>query len=115
MPIRIDTPLLFPSSSGQLWHESNFPRDVWAPAVARQRAEEESAADFQTRRRAETQASPRAIRLHDCRHSWITHPVRGRHDDADLAAVAGHAIDTMLGTYTHPLGRSHERIRAVIG
>ena len=24
-------------------------------------------------------------------------------------------VETMLGTYTHPLGRSHERIRQVIG
>ena len=119
MPVRIDTRVLFPSPSGRLWHESNFRRDVWAPAVARrlglERAEEESAADFLTRRRAETKASSRAIRPHDCRHSWITHLRAAGIDDADLAAVAGHAIDTMLGTYTHPLERSHARIRAVIG
>jgi hypothetical protein len=35
-------------------------------------------------------------------------------DDADLAQVAGHAVETMLGTYTHALGRSHDRIRQVI-
>jgi hypothetical protein len=29
--------------------------------------------------------------------------------------MAGHAVDTMLGRYTHPLGRSHERVRSLIG
>jgi integrase len=40
---------------------------------------------------------------HDCRHSWVTHLRAAGIDDADLAAVAGHAVDTKLGTYTHPL------------
>ena len=51
---------------------------------------------------------------HDCRHSWITHLRAAGVDDADLAAMSGHSLDTMLGTYTHALGRSHERIRALI-
>ncbi|MDQ5834568.1 MAG: hypothetical protein M3550_16180 [Actinomycetota bacterium] len=29
LPPRIDTPLLFPTPTGRLWHESNFRRDVW--------------------------------------------------------------------------------------
>ena len=46
MPVRIDTPLLFPSPSGQLWHESNFRRDVWARSrrhLGLERAEHETA------------------------------------------------------------------------
>jgi hypothetical protein len=33
MPTRIDTPLLFPTPAGRIWHESNFRRDVWIPAL----------------------------------------------------------------------------------
>ena len=36
-------------------------------------------------------------------------------DDADLAQVAGHTVETMLGTYTHALGRSHQQIRELVG
>jgi hypothetical protein len=35
--------------------------------------------------------------------------------DADLALVAGHTVETMISVYTHPLQRSHDAIRAVIG
>lgn len=94
LPARIDTPLLFPTPTGRLWHESNFRRDVWNPA---------------------RKASGFDIRPHDCRHSWVTHLRAAGIDDADLAQVAGHTVETMLGTYTHALGRSHERIRQVIG
>jgi uncharacterized protein (DUF1778 family) len=33
-PPRIDTPLLFPTPAGRIWHESNFRRDVWIRALA---------------------------------------------------------------------------------
>ncbi len=119
MPARIDTPLLFPTPAGRIWHESNFRRDVWIPALAAHlgvvREEGEPQWRFGARCRAEIQASKRAIRPHDCRHSWITHLRAAGIDDADLAAVAGHTVETMIGTYTHPLGRSHDRIRKVIG
>jgi hypothetical protein len=36
-------------------------------------------------------------------------------DDADLAAIAGHTVETMIGHYTHALGRSFDRVREVIG
>lgn len=36
-------------------------------------------------------------------------------DDADLAAVAGQTVETMVSVYTHPLERSHETIRQLIG
>ena len=99
--------------------ESNFRRDVWIPALAAHlgivRSELESRSRFAARSRAEIKASKRSIRPHDCRHSWITHLRAAGIDDADLAEVAGHTVETMIGTYTHPLGRSHERIRKVIG
>ena len=79
LPIRIDTPLLFPTLTGRIWHESNFRRDVWSPA---------------------REASGFDIRPHDCRHSWVTHLRAAGIDDADLAQVAGHTLETMLGTYT---------------
>jgi integrase len=118
-PPRIDTPLLFPTPAGRIWHESNFRRDVWIRALAAHlgiaRSESESWSGFAARCRAEIKASKRAIRPHDCRHSWITHLRATGIDDADLAAVAGHTVETMIGTYTHPLGPSHDRIRRVIG
>jgi integrase len=118
LPPRLDTPLLFPSPVGRIWHESNFRRDVWTPALAslhgivRESGESERA--FVARCRREL-AGAETIRPHDCRHSWITHLRAAGVDDADLAAVAGHTVETMIGTYTHALGRSHEQIREVIG
>jgi integrase len=94
MPRRIDTPLLFPTPTGRLWHESNFRRDVWNPA------REKSGLD---------------IRPQDCRHSWVTQLRAAGVDDADLAKVAGHTVATMVGRYAHALERSHPQIRAVIG
>ena len=93
-PTRIDTEILFPTPGGRIWNESNFRRDVWNPT------REEAGLD---------------LRPQDCRHSWITHMRAAGIDDADLASAAGHTVRTMVGTYTHPLRRSDERIRAVIG
>jgi integrase len=77
LPVRIDTPLRFPAPCGRIWHESNFRRDVRSPAVAAYlgviRQQGETSKRFAGRRRAEIRASERAIRPHDCRHSWITH------------------------------------------
>ena len=119
LPVRIDTPLLFPAPCGRIWHESNFRRDVWSPAVAAYlgvfRRQGETSKQFTGRCRAEIRASKRAIRPHDCRHSWISHLRAAGIDDADLADVAGHTVETMIGTYTHALGRSHDRIRGLIG
>jgi integrase len=89
-----DEGLLFPTPTGRLWRGRNFYRDVWYPTQ---------------------RASGLDIRPHECRHSWITHMRAAGIDDADLAQVAGHTIDTMLNRYTHPLGRSMERIRQVVG
>jgi integrase len=102
MSARINTPLLFPTPAGRVWHESNFRRDVWIPALAAHLGitgeGDESQRRFAARCRAEIKASKRAIRPHDCRHSWITHLRAAGIDDADVAAVAGHTVETMIGT-----------------
>lgn len=36
-------------------------------------------------------------------------------NDADLAEIAGHRIETMISRYTHPLRRSFDQVRGVIG
>jgi integrase len=49
------------------------------------------------------------------RHSYVTHLRAARIDDADLAAIAGHTVQTMIGHYTHALRRSFDQVRQVIG
>jgi integrase len=93
-PTRIDTDLLFPTPTGKLWRERNFYRDVWVPA------------------QLATGLDPTP---HDFRHSYVTHLRAAGIDDADLAEVAGHTVETMISVYTHPLERSYEEIRQVIG
>jgi integrase len=93
-PARIDTALLFPTPHGKIWWERNFYRDVWAKAQERSRLD---------------------IRPHEMRHSYVTHLRAARIDDADLAAIAGHTVQTMIGHYTHALGRSFDQVRHVIG
>ncbi|HZA90305.1 MAG TPA: tyrosine-type recombinase/integrase [Solirubrobacterales bacterium] len=91
---RIDTKLLFPTPTGKMWRERNFHRDVWTPARL---------------------ATGLDIRPRECRHSYVTHLRAAGIDDADLADVSGHRVETMISDYTHALRRSHERIRDVIG
>lgn len=93
-PPRIDTEWLFPTPTGKLWRERNFYRDVWVPA------------------QLATGLDPTP---HEFRHSYISHLRAAGIDDADLALVAGHTVETMISIYTHPLERSHEAIRRVIG
>lgn len=92
--LRPDTEILFPTPKGTVWASSNFYRDVWRQAQL---------------------ASGLDIRPHECRHSYITHLRAAGVDDADLAQVAGHALETMIGTYSHPLGESFDLIRKVLG
>jgi len=94
MPTRIDTDLLFPTPTGRLWRGRNFYRDVWYPTQ---------------------DASRLDIRPHECRHSWISQLRAAGINDADLAQIAGHRVETMLSRYAHPLGRSYEQIRKAIG
>ena len=90
----VNRDLLFPTPRGKLWRERNFYRDVWVPA---QRA---------------TGMDPTP---HEFRHSYVSHLRAAGVDDADLARVAGHTVETMLAVYTHALDRSHDMIRGIIG
>jgi integrase len=90
----LDRGLLFTTPSGRMWRERNFYRDVWRPAQ---------------------RASGLDLRPHECRHSYVTH-LRGvaEINDADLAEIAGHRVETMLARYTHAVGGRFEMVRKVI-
>lgn len=89
-----DCELLFTTPTGRMWRERNVYRDVWKPAQ---------------------KASGLDIRPHECRHSYVTHLRAAGINDADLAEIAGHRVETMLARYTHPVGGSTKAIRTVIG
>jgi integrase len=90
---RTDCGLLFPTPTGRRWRERNFYRDIWKPTQ---------------------EASGFDIRPHECRHSYVTHLRAAGINDADLAEIAGHRVETMLARYTHPLDISFGAVRAVI-
>lgn len=54
-------------------------------------------------------------RPHECRHSYVTHLRAEGINDADLAEVVGHRVETMLARYTHAVGGSFQKVRAIIG
>jgi integrase len=85
--------LLFTTPTGRIWRERNFYRDLWRPAQ---------------------EASGLDMRPHECRHSYVTHLRAAGVNDADLAEIAGHRVETMLARYTHALGNSFGRVREVI-
>jgi integrase len=89
-----DRDLLFTTPTGRMWRERNFYRDIW---------------------KRTQQASGLDIRPHECRHSYVTHLRAAGVNDADLAEIAGHQVETMLARYTHPVGGSFAAIRAEIG
>lgn len=89
-----DCDLLFTTPTGRMWRERNFYRDIWKPAQ---------------------QASGLDIRPHECRHSYVTHLRASGINDADLAEIAGHRVETMLARYTHAVGGSHADVRAAVG
>jgi integrase len=113
LPPRIDTELLFPTPTGKLRWERNFYRDVWYPAQEAW-AGVDPRLPYRERRRL-VSARRCDVRPHDFRHSWVTHLRAAGIDPADLAAVAGHTVETATARYTHALGRSDERIRMLIG
>jgi integrase len=88
-----DCELLFTTPTGRMWRERNFYRDLWKPTQ---------------------QASGLDIRPHECRHSYVTHLRASGINDADLAEIAGHRVETMLARYTHAVGESFSGVRAVI-
>jgi integrase len=63
---------------------------------------------------AAEQASGLDIRPHECRHSYITHLRAADVNDADLAEIVGHRVETMLARYVHAAGGGFEAIRCVI-
>jgi integrase len=90
-----DCRLLFPTPRGRLWRERTFYRDLWKPT------QETSGLD---------------IRPHECRHSYVTHlRAKPEINDADLAQIVGHRVDTMLSRYTHATGGSFSAIRFEVG
>jgi integrase len=89
-----DCELLFTTPRGRLWRERTFYRDLWKPA------QEVSGLD---------------IRPHECRHSYVTHLRAKGVNDANLAKIVGHRLETMLARYTHSTGGSFRDICAVIG
>ena len=89
-----DTDLIFTTPSGRMWRERNFYRDVWKPTQ---------------------QASGLDIRPHECRHSYVTHLRAASINDADLAEIVGHRVETMLARYTHPTSESDGLVRRIIG
>lgn len=89
-----DCKLLFPTPRGRLWRERTFYRDVW---------------------KSTQEASGLDIRPHECRHSYVTHLRAVGLNDADLAEIVGHRVETMISVYTHTLGRGDDQIRQVIG
>jgi integrase len=86
--------LLFPTPRGRLRRERTFYRDLWKPTQ---------------------EAAGLDIRPHECRHSYVTHLRAAGVDDADLAKIVGHRIETMLARYTHSVGESFPRVRSQIG
>lgn len=89
-----DCDLLFTTPTGRMWRERNFYRDLWKPAQ---------------------EASGLDIRPHECRHSYVTHLRAAGVNDADLAEIAGHRVETMLARYTHPIGTDFDVPRQIIG
>ncbi len=89
-----DCELLFTTPTGRMWRERNFYRDLWRPAQ---------------------EASGLDIRPHECRHSYVTHLRAAGVDDADLAEIAGHRVETMLARYTLPLETASRRSGARSG
>jgi integrase len=76
-----------------MWRERNFYRDLWKPTQ---------------------RASGLDIRPHECRHSY-THLRAAGINDADLAEIAGHRVETMLARYTHAVGKSFGCVRSAVG
>src|SRR6266702_1553124 len=76
-----------------MWRERIFYRDVWMAAQG---------------------ASGLDIRPHECRHSYVSHLRAASVDDADLAEIVGHRVETMLARYTHSLRTSFPQVRRVV-
>jgi integrase len=94
MPVRIDSPWLFPTATGRVWRINNFYRDVWRPA----------------RRASGIECTPQ-----DFRHSYVSNLSAAGIDVAHLADISGHSVETAQQRYRHALRRSFEQVRETIG
>jgi integrase len=94
MPPRIDCPWLFPTKTGKTWRYNNWRRDVWNPAI---------------------RAVGTDMRPHEMRHSYVSLVLAGGVDEADLAKITGHSVQTMTGRYRHALERSFDEVRRLVG
>jgi integrase len=88
-----DSDLIFTTPTGRMWRERNFYRDIWRPTQ---------------------KSSGLDIRPHECRHSYVTHLRAAGINDADLAEIAGHRVETMLARYTHATGTSFPSVRRAV-
>jgi integrase len=88
-----DCKLFFPTPRGRLWRERTFYRDVWKPTQ---------------------EAAGLDIRPHECRHSYVTHLRAAGVNDADLAEIAGHRVETMLARYIHAIRGSFPLVREIV-
>lgn len=93
-PLRPEEALLFPTPQGAAWWYTNFSRGVWKPAC----------------KRLGVYPNP-----HESRHSFVTHMRAAGVPDADLAAITGHSVLTMVGRYAHSLGLSFDDVRRAVG
>jgi len=55
------------------------------------------------------------MRPHECRHSYVTQLRAAGINDADLAEMVGHRVETMLARYVHATGQSSQIVRQVVG
>ncbi len=76
-----DCEWIFTTPRGRMWRERNFYRDVWKPTQ---------------------EAAGMDIRPHECRHSYVTHLRAAGVNDADLAEISGHRVETMLSCQGEP-------------
>jgi integrase len=78
-----------------VWTDEAWRENVWRPAVAA--------------------AGEAGVNPHDFRHSWVSHMRAARIDVADVAAAAGHSVETATRVYTHSMGGSYELMAAAVG
>lgn len=91
---RIDSEWMFPTPNGKLWRYDNFRADLWLPTC-------EAAGINPT--------------CQEFRASWVSLMRSAGIDPADLAAVAGHNVNTADAHYVRSLGRSFDQIKEMVG
>jgi len=75
-----DSDLPFTTPTGRIWRERNFYRGLWRTAQI---------------------ATGLYIRPHECRHFYVAHLRAAGTNDANLAEIVGHRVETNART-VHP-------------